>query len=138
MRSSLTYWVRVKERMGIGGGRNNLVNSGYSSILGGHDNRVSGGNGVIAGGYNNVVTGANSAILGGSGNNDNGLAYVGIFGQNINNPLNMSANTFHVECLNAINTPAVPNLAHPSGTIVKWDPALGPVPANYLALYIAP
>ena len=96
MRSSLTYWVRVKERMGIGGGRNNLVNSGYSSILGGHDNRVSGGNGVIAGGYNNVVTGANSAILGGSGNNDNGLAYAGIFGQNITG---QAANMFHVDNL---------------------------------------
>ncbi len=50
-------------------------------------------------------------------NNDNGLAYVGIFGSNINNPANMSANTFHVNCLNAIDTPLA-FVGAPSGSVM--------------------
>lgn len=86
----ITPDISAIEHSVIAGGFRNVVRASYSSILGG---------------YNNLVTGQCSAILGGSGNNDNGLSYVGIFGCNINNPLNMSANTFHVNCLNAVDTP---------------------------------
>ncbi len=75
---------------------------------------------ITAGGYKNTVSANYSSILGGSGNNDNGLAYAGIFGCNISNPLFMSACTFHVNGLNANSIPGPgPGLSVP-GTVF-WD-----------------
>ena len=65
------------------------------------------------------VSGACSAILGGCCNNDNNFAYAGFFGAGLNNPAHMAPHTFHVECLNAINTPSWPGGAStfPPGTL---------------------
>jgi hypothetical protein len=68
---------------------------------------------VIAGGRCNTVSGTYSAILGGFGNNDAGFNAAGIFGQNVTA---VASNTFHVECLNAVNTPPVTGGPFPSGT----------------------
>jgi hypothetical protein len=87
---------------------------------------------VIAGGRCNTVSGTYSAILGGFGNNDAGFNAAGIFGQNVTA---VASNTFHVECLNAVNTP-LPSAGHPSGTIFKYNG--GPLPAGALPLYIMP
>ena len=71
----------------------------------------------ILGGANNTMSGMYSSILGGSGNNDNGFNYAGVFGQNI---VAVAPNTFHVECLNAVNTPCWPGFGtYPSCTVVK-------------------
>ena len=51
----------------------------------------------------------------------------------------MASNMFHTERLNAINTQTIPTSGSiPPGTIVKWDPGVGPLPSSgFLALYIA-
>lgn len=113
--------ISAIEHSVIAGGFRNVVRASYSSILGG---------------YNNLVTGQCSAILGGSGNNDNGLSYVGIFGCNINNPMNMSSCTFHTNVLNAIDTPPLAT-GLPPGTIA-YLVAGSPIPVGAKALYIAP
>ena len=83
-------------------------------------------NGVsIEGGHNYTTTGACSSILGGSRNNDGGFAYAGIFGQNVTA---VAPNTFHVECLSAVNTPAYVPGGYPVNTLTFWAlpaPALG-------------
>ena len=109
----------------IGGGRNNHIGStcwqGYGVIAGGRDNTTAGGTGFTA---------QFSAILGGCNNTVN-HDFAGIFGCGITSVAN---NTFHVECLNAVNTPTgVAGL--PSGTIVKVS---GAPPMGALPLYIMP
>ena len=88
-----------------GGELNQIVQGGqHSAIGGGINNTITGSCSVIAGGENNTVNGAYSAILGGNGNNDGGLGFVGIFGNGLTA---VSADTFHVSCLNALNTPDI-------------------------------
>jgi len=104
-------------------------------IGGGCANTICACNAVIGGGYNNCVCGDYSAILGGCGNTDNGLQYVGIFGKNISA---LAPTTFHVNCLNACDTP-FQNTTNPSGTIFKFDSSLvTPLPTGALPLYIMP
>jgi len=98
----------------LGGGSMNCIdavgaNTKFGVIGGGQSNTVCAGtnHSSIFSGKGNTVSGSCSAILGGFNNNDNGLANVGIFGNNINNPLNMAANTFHVNSLIMQNIPAV-------------------------------
>jgi hypothetical protein len=72
------------------------------------------------GGRANTISNAYSSILGGSGNTVT-HAYSAAFGNGVSSLAN---NTFHVECLNAVNTPgpyAFPP-ALPGGT-VYWGPA---------------
>ena len=57
----------------------------------------------IGSGLNNTLSGNYNAILGGQGNTiGGGFDHVGIFGKNITN---VCSNTFHVNCLNACDTP---------------------------------
>ena len=101
------------------GGRCNTVNASYSSIL--------------CGGCNTVCA-VYSSILGGSGNSvAAAYPYSGIFGQNV---AAQASNTFHVECLNAINTPCYTGTAFPPGTIFACCPGSG-LPFGALPLYIA-
>jgi len=105
--------------IGGGGGlpavANRIQAGDYSSVVGGHNNYINGANyASILGGSNNTVSGNYSSIFGGSGNNDMGFAFAGIFGQNVNA---VAPNTFHVECLNAVNTPAA-SAGFPSGTVM--------------------
>jgi hypothetical protein len=96
-------------------GRMNQANGAHSFVGGGCDNVVDGSCSSIFGGYKNYVAGDCSVILGGANNNDMGMAYVGIFGNSINA---VAPNTFHVNCLNAVNTPPYSGL-FPAGTI-SW------------------
>ena len=76
----------------------------YSFIGSGHTNQVLAHCSAILGGNNNTVSSAYSAILGGSGNTIGAtFPYAGVFGCNINA---VASNTFHVNCLNACDTPA--------------------------------
>ncbi len=87
----------------VGAGEGNVidVNSDYSTI---------------AGGRQNLICGRFSAILGGTSNVINiGHDYSAAFGQGV---MSAAANTFHVECLNAINTPAYA-FGLPAGTYMK-------------------
>jgi hypothetical protein len=59
-----------------------------------------------------------------------GLA--GVFGCDITA---VASKTFHVNCLNAANTPLYSGTAFPTGTIFKSN---GTLPAGALPLYIAP
>ena len=104
----------------ISGGRRNYICGNDSAISGGHNNHIgditltlSANCSFIGGGLNNRVTGDFSAILGGNGNNDNGLAFAGIYGNGITA---VAPDTFHVSCLNAVNTPLA--FAAPTGTIM--------------------
>ena len=49
-------------------------------------------------------------ILGGSFNDDNGLPYVGIFGNSINNPADIKPNTLHVNNLFASDASGTTNI----------------------------
>lgn len=135
---------------GILGGANNIINSGYSFIgggeantlqglasliTGGQSNQVSGACSAIVGGCANTVSGSYSAILGGSGNNDNGHNWAGIFGCGITAGADK---TFHVNCMNAINTPLYPGggASYPSGTIFRAIPPNLPPAAHCYPLYI--
>ena len=111
----------------------NYITGNNSFIGAGEKNCVIAHCSSIMGGCNNTICGDYSAILGGSGNTvPAGFSYVGIFGQNINNPLNMSNNTLHVNGLNANSIPGPGGLGLPSGTIF-WDAPGMPWPK---ALYI--
>ena len=109
----------------------------FGVIAGGQSNMICAGTAHtgILGGINNCIAGSCSAILGGSGNFDNGLNYAGIFGFNINNPAAMAANTFHVNCLNACDTPG-PGGTYPSGSIY-WN-YIGNILPTDKVLLIAP
>jgi hypothetical protein len=87
---------------------------------------------VITGGRCNTVSGTYSAILGGFGNNDAGFNAAGIFGQNVTA---VASNSFHVECLNAVNTPCLTSGGLPAGSIgfITCGTA---IPAGAKALYI--
>jgi len=135
-------WVRSyslssgsPSRFFFGKGRGEVksfIGSGqYNCITG----AVSGGQasyGVIPGGCNNTISNSTfSAILGGSGNTVGaGYDHVGIFGKNITN---VCSNTFHVNCLNACDTPGW-SAGLPSGTIFK---SAG-TPLTGIPLYIIP
>ena len=93
----------------------------YSAIAGGQNNSIfnttpnPNEHSFIGGGLNNVINGAFSAILGGRNNTiPTGMVDVGIFGSGITA---VSNDTFHVSCLNAVNTPAFFGGAAP-GTIM--------------------
>jgi hypothetical protein len=152
MKRSLTYWVRIKKKDFVGGGTFQCMVGSHGGIMSGTRSRVCADVSSIAGGYGNLiatgadcsfigggrgntVSGAYSAILGGYNNNDNGFNFVGIFGQNINNPANMAPNTFHVNCLNAINTPLFTLGPFVPGTIY-YVPVGTPPPVGACALYI--
>jgi hypothetical protein len=140
MKSSLKYWVRIKKKSFIGAGTFQCMVGSHGGIMSGTRSRVcadvssiSGGYGnliaagadcsFIGGGRANTVNGTYSSILGGSGNTVGAAySYAGIFGQNLNA---VSSNTFHVECLNAVNTPG-PGcpFGAPPGTIF-WDNVVG-------------
>ncbi len=62
----------------------------------------------------------------GGGNNLVKHNYAGVFGCNITTAAN---NTFHVECLNAINTPVGPGGVYPAGT-VYYQIGVLPFPFN--------
>ncbi len=113
----------------IGGGIGNYIFEQCSSIVGGCQNTINAGGvgSFIAGGDTNTISGACSSILGGSGNNDGGFAYAGIFGQNVTA---VAPNTFHVECLNAVNTPIYGG-ALPSGTLAFVNVTPGMVAAGF-------
>lgn len=100
----------------IGGGFcNNVDGAGAFSFIGSgaHNCALNVHSGVLLGSAN-TVNASYSTVLGGSGNTIGVThAYSAIFGQNLNSA---AANTFHVECLNAINTP-VYNPLLPTGTI---------------------
>lgn len=75
--------------------------------------------------------GATSATLGGENNNIGiGYDHVGIFGFNVNA---VASCTFHVNCLNACDTPAGHPVGWPNGTIYY---IIGTPPAGSKALYI--
>lgn len=95
----------------IGGGREGA----YSSIVGGQANIINQGapHSFIGGGNGNVVNAPCSAILGGQGNTVN-HAYAAVFGNGVNS---VAADTFHVSCLNAVNTPNSALGPFPPGTI---------------------
>ena len=120
----------------ISGGENNVINAGfnYATIAGGQNNIVAGTGSGILGGIGNQVLGNCSAILGGSGDTVSATySYAAVLGQGIAAVAN---NMFHVEKINAINTPVIPSITLPPGAIVKWNPSIGPLPAGALALYI--
>ena len=74
-----------------------------------------------------------NAILGGHCNNDNGLNYAGIFGCCV---IAVACNTFHVECLNACNTPVFGGSGtYPFGTIFTCCCGCG-LPMGALPLFI--
>ena len=110
-----------KRRLG-GDGKANIACSTakWSSVVGGQINKVAGFNSNVLSGCNNKSTGNCSVVLGGSGSCDNGFNYVGVFGCNV---VAVAANTFHVECLNAVKTPNVGGL-FPSGTVYWKDASL--------------
>ena len=122
-----------------GGGTNSIYNSSFTGVLSGCNNAIgthsnysviAGGrhnsfvdntgsyqsNSFIAGGAYNTISSPYSSILGGSGNTIGvGFQYAGVFGQNVNA---VASNTFHVECLNAVNTPiSTVASSFPIGTI---------------------
>ena len=68
-----------------------------------------------------------------------GCSYAGFFGCNLNDPSAMSLNTFHVNCLNACDTPLLGAFPFVSGAIFKYDSTLPfPLPLGALPLYIMP
>ena len=100
----------------IGGGFQNCIESNNSVIAGGINNSIltnSADASVIAGGTNNVVSGSCSAVLGGSGNSVT-HSYAAVFGNAL---ASCAADTFHVSCLNAVNTPGPGGAGLPAGTI---------------------
>ena len=118
----------------IGSGANNsITSSAYSVIAGGNTNIIAPGNevptcyNVIAGGLGNTVCAPFGAILGGRGNTVS-HAYSAVYGCNV---ASVSDKTFHVNCLNACDTPPY-NASCPVGTIMYSTT----VPAGAKALYI--
>jgi hypothetical protein len=101
-------------RGAIAGGLQNTiaaaVNGGF--IGGGACNTLSGTYGIISGGYCNTVSGTYSAVLGGKCNTVTHDC-ASVFGNGL---VSCSNDTFHVSCLNAVNTPNGPS-GHPSGTM---------------------
>ncbi len=123
----------------IGGSQKTPISAGAqrSFIIGGANNVINVGSNdsFIAGGTGNAIGAPCAAILGGQGNAV-GHAYAAVFGNGITS---VATDTFHVSCLNAVNTPTRPGgPILPSGTIFRYDASLGPVPAGALPLYVMP
>jgi len=116
----------------IGGGYGNCLKQTGTVIGGGFGNQVAGIYSSVLGGMSNSASGAYSSILGGSGNSDGGFNYAGVFGQGITA---VAPNTFHVECLNAINTPIYTGLGYLPGTIFGlcnlYPPPVGAYPLYF-------
>lgn len=123
----------------IGAGCGNVIGGAgwqcMSFIGAGAENVIDGGTyGVIGGGLNNRVTQPFSAVLGGRNNTVNHTCS-GIFGDGLTSA---AANTFHVNCLNAVNTPVYTGIPYPLGTVIRHAlpaPALG-LPAGTTILII--
>ena len=120
----------------IGGGEINQIDDGgaatsHSLIGGGQNNCICAGtnHSSIFGGNRNMVSGSFSSILGGSSNCDNGLDYVGIFGQNVTGVMN---NAFHANNFVAQNMCSAAGGSGPFATgtlyfdpttcVVYWNP----------------
>ena len=109
----------------IGSGTNNCIScSGYSVIGGGNANIIipdADGNpscfSVIAGGDGNTIRAPFASILGGKSNTVS-HSYSATFGHGI---ASVSPDTFHVSCINAVNTPPKSSGSFPVGTYV-WKP----------------
>ena len=123
---------------GILGGFKNAINnnSNGSAIAGGYTNLIgsTGGNqemSFIGSGCNNcIINGPMGAILGGCGNTVS-HAYAGVFGKGVSSS---AVNTFHVNCLNACDTPSTYSASLPKGAIF-YDSGTPPT-ACALPLYI--
>ena len=100
----------------IAGGCNNYLADEYGAIGGGCNNTINPGScgSLIAGGGQNRLSGAYSAILGGQ-NNTLSHNCAGLFGNGL---VSCSDDTFHVSCLNAVNTPLIGGFIAP-GTLYK-------------------
>ena len=106
----------------------------YSTISGGYFNTTCSTYSVIAGGaYHTIFPAAHhSAILGGC-QNVVSHPYSAVFGDSVSSA---APHTFHVKCLNALNTPCT-TLGLPTGTIFRCS--VGSIlPAGALPLYIMP
>ena len=88
----------------IGGGCDNVtVNTDSSIILGGRHHCIYSDCSAVFGGFCNTVNAPHSTIIGGSYNTVLAAhSYASVFGNTLTSA---SADTFHVSCLNAINTP---------------------------------
>lgn len=120
----------------IAGGQDNTIGLGgvqrHSFIGGGQSNTVSAECASILGGQNNTVSGAYSSILGGLNNNDGGFPFSGIYGNGITA---VAPDTFHVSCLNAVNTPTGAG-PFPAGTISYTPtPVLPPGALGFLVIW---
>jgi len=119
---------------GIFSGLYNTLTGAFSSISGGTFNTVTNDSSFIGGGRYNTVASRCSSIPGGQNNYiAAAFPFSAVFGASVNA---VASYTFHVQCLNACNTPSIPTVAFPIVTIVKWDSTLGPVPAGFMPLYI--
>jgi hypothetical protein len=89
----------------IGGGSANCMFDSCAAIVGGQTNIINQGapHSFIGGGNGNTVSAACSAILGGANNNVTHPS-AAVFGNGVNS---QAPDTFHVSCLNAVNTPNV-------------------------------
>ena len=118
------------------GDSNFIDRSDFSTIVNGVCNTITNNTraSFIAGGTNNNVFASCTAILGGANNSDGGFPFSAVFGNGLTS---VAADTFHVSCLNAVNTPLFGG-AYPSGTIQRYalpTPALG-LPAGTTILII--
>jgi hypothetical protein len=116
----------------IAGGAKNTVSAAYGFVGGGLCNALSGTYGVISGGCCNTVSGNYSAVLGGKGNTVT-HNFAAVFGNGL---VSCSNDTFHISCLNAVNTPAGPSI-FPNGTVF-YQTGILPFPYNmckFLFLY---
>ena len=104
----------------------------FNTISGGYCNTISQPNGFIAGGAYNTVSGIYSSILGGN-HNTVSHNYSAAFGSGV---LSAADHTFHVECLNALNTPCYTGGAFPTGTIYTCCPGGGLPTGHACPLYI--
>lgn len=114
-----------------GGCNNSILASNYSGILSGRLNEIysSSNYSSILGGLSNCVSGEFSSILGGQGNLVT-HQWASASGYNV---ASVADCTFHVNCLNACDTPLGPGTL-PSGTIFYSTTPI----SGGRALYIVP
>jgi hypothetical protein len=105
----------------------------YNSIVNGDTNVIAPQtcHSFISSGINNTVSGCYSSILGGTGNTIT-HNYSAVFGNGVSS---VADDTFHVSCLNAVNTPLSSGTL-PPGSIFRYSG--GPLPVGSLPLYIMP
>ena len=110
-----------KSSMIVGGVSNTICGSDYASIAGGLSNSI------LAAKYSAILGGANSRV-----SHD----YAAVFGAGL---VSCACHTFHVECLNAINSPLQSSASpeYPSGTIFRYNAAYY-VPTGACPLNIIP